>query len=165
MVGSMRTWWDWQTDRQTDGAGYIGPFPLRRGGSNKLQSMDSLWFSLFLSLCFRLGQILITYNHQLQNTSIHGSGLLCYRVYPGGSLSPSLPLTGNTWAGTQKLGDARKGWQLRNEERRDNTILLWLTSVSRFTITSDCELEWTFTAYQRSAIVPMISKYIVFLTL
>ena len=24
---------DWQTDRQTDGPGYIGPFPLRRGGS------------------------------------------------------------------------------------------------------------------------------------
>ena len=31
----MRTWWDRRTDRDglTDGADYIGPFPLRRGGS------------------------------------------------------------------------------------------------------------------------------------
>jgi hypothetical protein len=26
-----------RTDRQTDGAGYIGPFPLRRGGSKKIE--------------------------------------------------------------------------------------------------------------------------------
>ena len=28
-----------RTNRRTDGAGYIGPFPLRRGGSNKATQM------------------------------------------------------------------------------------------------------------------------------
>ena len=39
MTGSMRTF---VTDRQTDRAGYIGPFPLRRDGSNKPTSTAGL---------------------------------------------------------------------------------------------------------------------------
>ena len=34
----MRTWWD----GQTDGAGYIGPFPLRRGGSKNAAMAENL---------------------------------------------------------------------------------------------------------------------------